>query len=196
MVETRSASAIWNNAGVLRAPNNVTRDGLDIRLAVNTVAPYVLAQQLMPTLGASGRIVNVSSAAQAPVQINALVGATMQDDMAAYSQSKLAIMMWTNHLASTIGASGPLAVSVNPGSLLGTKMVKDGFGIDGKDVQIGADILVRAALSDEFDGQGGKYYDNDANQFGAPHPDALDTDKCAALVQDIESILAKRTFDN
>jgi NAD(P)-dependent dehydrogenase (short-subunit alcohol dehydrogenase family) len=145
----------------------------------------------LSALGADGRVVNVSSAAQAAVTIDALIGKTSLDDMAAYSQSKLAIMMWTNHLASTIKGAGPIVVSVNPGSLLGTKMVKEGFGIDGKDIQIGADILVRASLSDEFVGQSGKYYDNDAGQFGTPHSDALDAGKCAALVQSIENILAK-----
>jgi NAD(P)-dependent dehydrogenase (short-subunit alcohol dehydrogenase family) len=37
-----------NNAGVYRAPDTVTRDGLDIRFAVNTIAPYLLTQRLLP----------------------------------------------------------------------------------------------------------------------------------------------------
>lgn len=185
----QALDVLINNAGVLRAPNNVTADGLDIRLAVNTVAPYILAKSLMPLLGVGSRVINISSAAQAPVEMDALIGQTPLDDMAAYSQSKLAIMMWTNHLAWTVKESGPIFVSVNPGSLLATKMVKEGFGIDGNDIGIGADILRRSAVSDEFIGQSGKYFDNDAGQFGAPHPDALDKEKCATLVLRIEEIL-------
>ncbi len=33
-----------NNAGVFSAPDPVTKDGLDVRFAVNTVAPYLLTQ--------------------------------------------------------------------------------------------------------------------------------------------------------
>ena len=41
-------------------------------------------------------------------------------------------------------------------SLLATNMVKDAYGIEGSDIRIGADILVRAALSDEFADASGK----------------------------------------
>ncbi|MGA9540929.1 MAG: hypothetical protein WBQ77_07755, partial [Methyloceanibacter sp.] len=47
-------------------------------------------------------------------------------------------------------------------SLLATSMVKDAYGIEGSDIRIGADILVRAALSDEFANASGKIYDKDA----------------------------------
>jgi len=63
-----------NNAGVYSAPELVTQDGLDIRFAVNTIAPYLLTQRLLPLLGASGRVVNLSSAAQSSVDPRALAG--------------------------------------------------------------------------------------------------------------------------
>ncbi len=65
---------IINNAGVLRAPDTVTRDGLDVRFAVNTVAPYMLTQSLLPVLVPAARVVNLSSAAQSPVELDALRG--------------------------------------------------------------------------------------------------------------------------
>lgn len=37
---------VINNAGVYRAPDTLTRDGLDIRFAVNTIAPYLLTRRL------------------------------------------------------------------------------------------------------------------------------------------------------
>ncbi len=66
-----------NNAGVFKTPKPITQDGLDVRFAVNTLAPFLLTQKLMPLLGASSRVVNLSSAAQAPVVLEALAGRAM-----------------------------------------------------------------------------------------------------------------------
>jgi NAD(P)-dependent dehydrogenase (short-subunit alcohol dehydrogenase family) len=178
-----------NNAGIYRAPETITPDGLDVRFSVNTLAPYLLTLRLLPLMGATGRVINLSSAAQAPVDAEALAGHTRLADMAAYSQSKLALTMWSRQLALTRQASGPVIVAVNPGSLLGTKMVKEGFGVGGNDIRIGADILVRAALSDEFASANGQYFDNDAGRFAAPHPDALNDEKSAQLVRMLDNTL-------
>jgi NAD(P)-dependent dehydrogenase (short-subunit alcohol dehydrogenase family) len=61
-----------NNAGVFRTPDPVTRDGLDGRFAVNAIAPFLLTRRLLPLLRSGGRVINVSSAAQAPVDLEAL----------------------------------------------------------------------------------------------------------------------------
>lgn len=177
-----------NNAGVLKAPQTVTASGHDIRFMVNTFAPYLLAKRLLPLMDGAGRIINLSSAAQAPVDLVAMAGKTPLADMEAYSQSKLAITMWSRMMAEG-SPEGPLIVSVNPGSLLATNMVKDGFGIAGNDIGIGSGILHRAALSDEFEGKSGAYFDNDAGKFGPPHPDAMDDVKARAVVAGIEAVL-------
>ncbi len=178
-----------NNAGVLKAPEVITASGHDIRFVVNTIAPYLLAKRLLPLMDGAGRIINLSSAAQAPVNLAALAGKAPLADMEAYSQSKLAITMWSRVMAEGL-PDGPLVVSVNPGSLLATNMVKDGFGIAGNDISIGSGILHRAALSVEFEGKSGTYFDNDAGDFGPPHPDALDDAKAQAVVAGIEAVLA------
>lgn len=180
-----------NNAGVYKLPNPLTVDGLDARFAVNTIAPYLLTQKLLPLFDRAGRVVNISSAAQAPVNVNALSTPPQFDDMAAYAQSKLAITMWSFSLAQSLKDSGPAVIAVNPGSLLGSKMVKEGFGVAGGDIGIGADILSRAALSDEFAEANGQYFDNDSGQFAPPHRDALDEQKSAQVVAAIESFLSK-----
>ena len=64
--ETR-LDVLINNAGVFHTPEVITRDGLDVRFAVNTIAPYLLTQRLIPLLGSNGRVINLSSAAQSPV---------------------------------------------------------------------------------------------------------------------------------
>ena len=90
-----SLDVLINNAGVYHTPDLVTQDGLDARFAVNTIAPYLLTQRLVPLLGASGRVINLSSAAQSPVDPEALAGRVRLSDGAAYAQSKLALTMWS-----------------------------------------------------------------------------------------------------
>lgn len=181
-----------NNAGVFRTPQPITEEGLDVRFVVNSIAPYLLTQRLLPLLGSSGRVVNLSSAAQSPVNIEALAGRlNLADDFAAYAQSKLALTMWSRHMAHAQSGKGPAIIAVNPGSMLGSKMVKEGFGVAGNDLGIGAEILARAALSEEFSAASGLYFDNDSNQFTAPHLDALDVQKTERVVRTIEALLAE-----
>lgn len=186
-----SLDVLINNAGVFRVTSSTTEDGLDVRFVVNTIAPFLLTRRLLPLLGASSRVINLSSAAQAPVDLRALAGEVQLSDNAAYAQSKLALTMWSRALALSVGKDGPSVVAVNPGSMLGTKMVKEAYGVAGGDVGIGADILCRAALSDEFATASGKYFDNDTGRFAPPHPDALDASKSTDVVRAIEAILAK-----
>ncbi|MGI9206231.1 MAG: SDR family NAD(P)-dependent oxidoreductase [Woeseiaceae bacterium] len=180
-----------NKAGGYNAPETITAGGFDIRFVVNTIAPYLLTQRLLPTMPSDGRVINLSSAAQSPVKLDALAGKRQLNDSQAYAQSKLAITMWSFHLSRSLGNKGPAIIAVNPASLLASKMVKDAYGVAGNDLGIGADILVRAALSDEFADASGQYFDNDLGQFASPHPDALDDRKNERLVQSIEAILAE-----
>ncbi len=180
-----------NNAGILKTPDPIGQDGFDVRFLVNTLAPYLLTQRLLPLLGANGRIINLSSAAQAPVDIAALGGKGRLADMEAYAQSKLALTMWSREMGLARTESGPAVIAVNPGSLLGSKMVKEGFGVAGSDIGIGADILVRAALTDEFADVSGQYYDNDNRRFADPHPDALDAKKSQEVASAVEAALAQ-----
>lgn len=181
-----------NNAGVFKMANPITADGSDARFVVNTIAPYLLTERLLPIMTPSSRVINLSSAAQAPVDLNALMGTvTLSDDFAAYAQSKLAITMWSRSMAQRLAGKGPAIIAVNPGSLLGTKMVKEAFGAARQGVEVGVDILTRAALSDEFADASGKYFDNDSRQFASPHPDALQMEKCEEIERIVEQILEK-----
>jgi NAD(P)-dependent dehydrogenase (short-subunit alcohol dehydrogenase family) len=182
-----------NNAGVFKTSETRTQDGLDVRFAVNTIAPYLLTQRLLPLLGASARVINVSSAAQSPVDPKALAGQGHLSDMEAYAQSKLALTIWSRCMAISLGNDGPVIVALNPGSMLGTKMVKRGFGVAGGDIRKGADILVRAALAEEFATASGQYFDNDSGRFGSAHPDALNPKKAKEIVHVVEAVLTEKT---
>ena len=179
-----------NNAGVFKGSSPTTAAGLDLRFVVNTLAPYVLTRRLLPRMNGGGRIINLSSAAQAPVSLAALAGKGSLSDMDAYAQSKLAITMWSKLLADEL-PDGPVVLAVNPGSLLASKMVREGFGVAGNDLGIGADLLCRAATSEDFASASGKYYDNDIGGFGPPHADALDLAKARQVVAVIEAAISR-----
>ncbi|MFG0289727.1 MAG: SDR family NAD(P)-dependent oxidoreductase [Rhodopirellula sp. JB044] len=179
-----------NNAGVFNATDPISKDGIDVRFAVNVIAPYLLTRRLLSSLGESGRVVNLSSAAQAPVNLNALTDTVQLTDNSAYAQSKLALTMWTSALAEELGPEGPVVVAENPASLLATKMVNEAFGVPGSDVQRGVDILVRASLSDEFNDASGKYFDNDRGRFSDPHADALDASLNREVIKRMDEFLS------
>lgn len=179
-----------NNAGVYKVHNKTTADGLDVRFVINTVAPYLLTRKLKGIMSQGNRVINLSSAAQAPIDPLILNSTHRLSDDLIYAQSKLALTMWSRHMAQTQSNHQPDIIAVNPASLLGSNMVKDAYGIEGKDLQIGADILVKAALSEEFANASGRYFDNDKGRFSDPHADALDVVKCRAVTQKLEEMIA------
>ncbi len=181
---------VINNAGVFKTPAPHLSQGVDLRFMVNTFAPWVLTQDLLAIMPRDGRVVNLSSAAQAPIDVDAMNGQGRLDDFAAYAQSKLAITIWTQELARTL-VDGPMVVAVNPGSLLASKMVKDGFGVAGNDLSIGADILSVAALDTSFENANGAYFDNDSGRFTDPHAAAQDVNHVRAVMDAIQENVAR-----
>ena len=65
-----------NNAGVYASAQKTSKDGLELRFAVNYVAPLLLTTRLAPALRAQkgSRVINLSSAAQGSVSLPALMG--------------------------------------------------------------------------------------------------------------------------
>ncbi len=177
-----------NNAGVFKVSNPRTTDGYDVRYVVNTFAPYLLTKKLLPILK-KGRVINLSSAAQASVDFEAMRGNIVMDDFEAYAQSKLAITMWSRYVANTMGSNGPVFIAVNPASLLGTKMVKEGFNTAGNDINIGVNILTSLSLDDQHLKHSGEYYDNDNQRYSVPQADGLDDEKAKRIVELMDDII-------
>ncbi len=97
--------------------------------------------------------------------------------------------MWSRELGLTL-KDGPVVIAVNPGSMLGSKMVQEGFGVAGGDLSIGATILSQLAIEDRFKSASGKYFDNDSGEFTEPHRDALNREKSEAVIKAVEDILS------
>jgi len=197
--EHKQLDVLINNAGVYRVAQKKSANSLDVRFMVNTIAPYLLTVKLKSilnnTLNNKSRVVNLSSAAHELAQngIDPLVLTKVNDieDSDAYAQSKLGLTMWSRHLACVQKDTDPVIIAVNPASFLGSNMVKDAYGIEGKDLQVGVDVLVRAALSEEFANASGSYFDNDKGDFSDPHSDVLDFEKTRALSEKLDQIIAQ-----
>ena len=189
--ECPQIDVLINNAGVLVVDNTKTKDNLETRFVVNTIAPYLLTKLLLPIIKEDGRIINLSSAAQSPVDLPSLKEWKPMSHDEAYAQSKLAIAMWSIELAKE-HKDGPSILAVNPKSFLGSKMVKEAYKTEGHDLRIGADLLTRMAISKEFEDITGKYYDNDFGHFDNPHPYALDDYNRAELIRVMDEILEEK----
>lgn len=178
-----------NNAGIFKSSESLNEDGLDIRFAVNYLAPYVLTDKLLPLLnkGTDPRIINLSSAAQSSVSHDALSGKENLTPSEAYAQSKLALTMWSFYLAEALQDISVIAV--NPGSLLNTKMATEAYGQYWSSADKGADILYDLAVSEDYKGITAKYFDNDKGSFGPAHPDAYSESQIDKLIHTTKNLI-------
>lgn len=192
--ELDGLDVLINNAGIFNTSQNQTEDGFDIRVGVNYLAPYVLTKALLPLLKKSNnpRIINLSSAAQAPVSFKALSGKAFVTTQESYAQSKLALTMWSFELAKL--EPQIQVIAINPGSLLNTKMAREAYGQYWAPAGKGSNMLVELATLEEYTGVTGKYFDNDKGsvkgEFSEAHSDAYDQEKIANLISKTEEILA------
>jgi NAD(P)-dependent dehydrogenase (short-subunit alcohol dehydrogenase family) len=79
--------------------------------------------------------------------------------MKAYSQSKLAQVMFTFELAEHLRGTGVTVNALHPASLMNTKMVQSTFGYSMSTVEEGTQAVVRLAVSKELEGVTGRYFD-------------------------------------
>ncbi|XP_023177894.2 retinol dehydrogenase 13-like isoform X2 [Drosophila hydei] len=108
-----------NNAGVMRCPRMLTKDGFEMQLGVNHMGHFLLTNLLLDLLkkGAPSRIVNVSSLAhtRGSININDLNSEQSYSEGDAYSQSKLANVLFTRELAKRLKGSGVTVNALHPG---------------------------------------------------------------------------------
>ena len=128
--EQERIDVLVNNAGIgTTLPGGGARqeseDGYELRFAVNYLAPFLLTRLLLPTLrqSAPARIVNVSSAGQAPINFRDVMLERRYDGVQAYCQSKLALVMFTFDLAEELAGTGVTANCLHPATYMPTKMV-------------------------------------------------------------------------
>nr|XP_014089225.1 retinol dehydrogenase 13 isoform X1 [Bactrocera oleae] len=108
-----------NNAGVMRCPRSLTKDGFEMQLGVNHMGHFLLTNLLLDLLKKSvpSRIVTVSSLAHTRGEINIadLNSDKSYDPGRAYNQSKLANILFTRELAKRLEGTGVSANALHPG---------------------------------------------------------------------------------
>ena len=189
--EVPKLDVLINNAGVFNSPSLKNQDGLDMRMVVNYLAQCLLTERLLPLLekGTDPRVINLSSAAQAPVSIDVLLGKETISSGETYAQSKLALTMWTFYIAKK--ETNISMIAVNPGSLQNTKMVQKAYGTSWSSPDKGATILAELSNIKDSMGISGKYFDNDRGAFGNAHPDAYDDVKIKKLIEATDKLIEK-----
>jgi NAD(P)-dependent dehydrogenase (short-subunit alcohol dehydrogenase family) len=107
---------LCNNAGVMAIPRTLTADGFEMQFGVNHLGHFALTGLLLERLLAAGhaRVVTVSSTAHriGHIHFNDLSGERRYHKWAAYSQSKLANLLFAFELQRRLSACGAAAISV------------------------------------------------------------------------------------
>ena len=119
-----------NNAGVMFTPKQTTSDGFELQFGTNHLGHFALTglllEQMLPV--PDSRVVTVSSImhrVRARINFDDLRGERSYSRVAAYSQSKLANLMFTYELQRRLsGAGTTVAVAAHPG-LANTELTRN-----------------------------------------------------------------------
>lgn len=150
-----------NNAGVVAKERTTTEDGNELTFAVNHLAPFLLTNLLLDLLegNAPSRVVTVTS------ELHERAALDFDDPQLergwspkkAYNRSKLAGLVFAYELARRTKGAGITSNALHPG-VVGTKLLREGFGSKGSPVKNGAEGLVYLAASEEVEGVTGEYF--------------------------------------
>jgi NAD(P)-dependent dehydrogenase (short-subunit alcohol dehydrogenase family) len=179
-----------NNAGAIFMNRTLTVDGYENTFATNHLNYFLLTHLLLDLLkkSAPARIVNVASAAhgRGRIDFDDLMNEKSYAGFAAYSDSKLANLVFTFELADRLAGSGVTANCLHPGVVStgfgqnqpswlkwSIKLVKPFFLSEEK----GAATSVYLATSPEVEGVSGKYFDKSKPQRYSRRADNPETRK-------------------
>lgn len=163
-----------HNAGLHSASRVETTDGIELTLAVNHLAPYLLTRELLDRVRASdhARIVVTASGIhrRGTLDFENLQFERGYGGLDAYSRSKLANVAFTIELAERLEGDPVTANCFHPGFIPGTRLFREArpwtrYGLRaaallpgvGTTARTGGRRLVRLALSGEFADRSGAY---------------------------------------
>lgn len=111
---------LMNNAGTMETGRHITEDGLERTVSVNYVGPYLLTRKLLPLMGEGSRVVNMVSCTYAIGRLDfpdfflrGKKGAFWRIPI--YSNTKLALTLFTIELARRVKERGIVVNAADPG---------------------------------------------------------------------------------
>ena len=164
MTDHPALHLLINNAGVGVGPPDAARelskDGFELRFAVNYLAPFLLTHRLLPALleAAPSRVVNVASIGQQELDFDDLQMTRSYSGVDAYRRSKLALIMFTFDLAAELQRLDVTVNALHPATLMNTFMVQESQWQPRSTVEEGADAIMNLAVGD-LQGRTGEYFD-------------------------------------
>ncbi|CAL1539935.1 unnamed protein product [Lymnaea stagnalis] len=187
--EEPKIDVLINNAGVFQCPYMRTEDGFEMQMGVNHFGHFLLTSLLLERIKASSpsRIVIVSSALSKRGSINFsdIHSQLFYDKVKAYSDSKLANLLFARGLHERLKGSGvevfplhPGMVATNLGRHIVSGFVARVFGpiavmLGLRDADEGCQSIVYCAVAEELKGKSGTYIGKNCKESGYP-PNALD----------------------
>ena len=191
-----------NNAGGFHSKRITTADGLETTFAVNHLAYFLLTNLLLDVLEASApsRVVNVSSGdhSNGTIDFDDLQGEKGYKGAKAYSQSKLANVLFTFELARRLEGTGVTANCLHPGAGVRTNFGSGVSGIFGftvralrplmKSPEKGAETSIYLASSPEVQGLSGRYF---VKKAGARSSDASRDERTARGLWEVSAELTR-----
>jgi NAD(P)-dependent dehydrogenase (short-subunit alcohol dehydrogenase family) len=156
-------------------------DGYELRFAVNYLSGFLLVYLLLPLIKAAApsRIVNVASLGQQPIDFDDVMITKNYNGTRAYSQSKLAQIMFTIDLAEELKGTGVTVNCLHPATYMNTTMVRAGGIAPISTVEEGGAAILHLVEGDDVAGQSGLFF-NGQRQARA-NPQAYDADARARL---------------
>lgn len=190
-----------NNAGVMPQELQRSRDGFELNLAVNYLAPVLLTRLLLPLLrqSAPARIVNVTSSlhTRGSIDFDDFMGTHSFDFYRSYATSKLELMLFTRSLSRELEGSGVVVNAMHPGWIrtkLSVGALQHGRLLGWVRALVrmsspaqGAETLVYLAEAGEAGDFSGKYFIN--KKVTLPAPVVSDETLAEKLLQATEALL-------
>jgi NAD(P)-dependent dehydrogenase (short-subunit alcohol dehydrogenase family) len=172
-----------NNAGIIQSKRTETPDGIELTLAVNHLAPFLLTNLLLDLLkkSAPSRIITVSSEARrgAKIDFEDLQSERRYRPFKVYGMTKLANILFTYELAERLEGTGVVANSLHPGGVntnfgnnnrsFGTLIFR-AFKPFMRTPERGADTVVYLAVSPEAGKMTGRYLTDGKVVFSIEDP--------------------------
>ena len=161
-----------NNAAIIPNKKTITKEGNEMQFAVNYIAPYLLSRLLLDLLknNAPSRIVNTSSTAHTGGNLNVNDFQKLNEKYnlrgwGRYLDTKLQLTIDTIELSKELEGTGVTCNAIHPGFVntnLGRHLPLQSFnkllGLFILSPKGGADPIIKAACSEEYENITGKYY--------------------------------------